>query len=428
MATNRFPILFITSSRIGDAVLSSGLLYRLAQEVPQARFTIVASTLTAPLFRDTPELARLITLEKKPFALHWFELWKQVQGRRWGVVVDLRGSGLSTFLRARRRAVRRAPPPGLDPVHKVIEAARVLQLEDDPPAPRLFVSAETQAAADDVLGLNDPKTSGPILAIAPAANWAGKAWPAERFAIVAAQLLAPDGPLPNGRLLMLGAAGDRATAEAVRRGIARGRLIDTVGRIDLLTAYACLKRVRLFIGNDSGLMHLAAAAGAPTLGLFGPSDDRLYAPWGENARALRGPRDFETFKKIDPELNQAVCHMFDLPVPWVAKAARALLDDTQPAFTPAGAAQSEPTPDPQAVLSAAASADSEPALSEPSFLFPAASKPARKGRGKVARIEPALGPEIEAGPAQSGGLNGRPEGETVSETVGETRGETAGDV
>jgi len=403
MATNRFPILFITSSRIGDAVLSSGLLQRLAQEVPNARFTIVASALTAPLFRDTPDLARLITLEKKPFALHWFDLWKQVQGRRWGVVVDMRGSGLTTFLRARRRAVRRAPPPGLDPVHKVVEAARVLQLEDEPPTPGLFVSPETQAAADEILGLNDPKVaSGPILAIAPAANWAGKAWPAERFAVVAGHLLAPDGPLPNGRLLMLGAAGDRPTAEAVRRGIARGRLIDTVGRIDLLTAYACLKRVRLFIGNDSGLMHMAAAAGAPTLGLFGPSDDRLYAPWGRYARTLRGPRDFETFQRLDPQLNQAVCHMFDLPVPWVTKAARALLDETEALFTPAGPPDVSPAVPPSAVVPPEA-AVADPTPSEPTFLFPAPLKIPRKSRSKPksAESEPATGPQPEAAEAES---------------------------
>jgi len=415
MATNRFPILFITSSRIGDAVLSSGLLQRLAHEVPTARFTIVASALTAPLFRDTPELARLITLEKKPFALHWFDLWRQVQGRRWGVVVDMRGSGLSTFLRARRRAVRRAPPPGLDPVHKVIEAARVLQLEDDPPPPGLFVSPETQATADEILGLNDPKTSGPILAIAPAANWAGKAWPAERFAVVAGQLLAPDGPMPNGRLLMLGAAADRPTAESVRRGIARGRQIDTVGRIDLLTAYACLKRVRLFIGNDSGLMHLAAAAGAPTLGLFGPSDDRLYAPWGEYARTLRGPRDFETFKKLDPDLNQAVCHMFDLPVPWVTKAARALLDDTESLFTPAGlpdvALAIAPPPPPPDLAHPAP---------EPSFLFQVPPKPPRKSRAKPKPAE--IKPEAEPEPAEA------EIPEAGVETGGETASEVAGDV
>ena len=325
MAPPRFPVLFVTASRVGDAVLSSGLIGRLAQEMPHARFTIVASPLTAPLFRDTPELDRVIALEKGPVGGHWVKLWRQVRGRRWGLIVDMRGSALARVLNARRRAVHRPLPAAMEPIHKVLEAARVLKLDDEPPSPHLFTSLETQAGADALLAGG----SGPILAIAPAANWVGKTWPAERFAVLAAELLAPTGPMANGRLLLLGGPSDRFAAEAVRRVIPRARLVDTVGRVDLLTAYALLRRARLFVGNDSGLMHLAAAAGAPTLGLFGPSDERLYAPWGPKARVQRGPRGFDAFKSIDPQLNQVVCHMFDLPTTWVLAAAKRLLEETE---------------------------------------------------------------------------------------------------
>ena len=324
MAAARFPVLFVTASRIGDAVLSSGLIARLVEEAPHARFTIAGSPLVLPLFRDTPGLDRLIPLEKRAGGLHWFDLWRQVRARRWGLVLDMRGSGLAPLLRARRRAVRRPLPPGQEPLHKVVEAARVLRLDDDPPAPHLFVSPHTQAEADALLG----EGAGPILAAAPAASWMGKAWPAERFSTLAAELLNEGGPLAGGRLLLLGGPEDKWVGEQVRRVIPRARLIDLVGRTDPLIAYAALRRARLFVGNDSGLMHLAAAAGAPTLGLFGPSDERLYAPWGPHARALRGPRPFDAFRAIDPQLNQAVAHMRDLPVAWVADAARALLADT----------------------------------------------------------------------------------------------------
>jgi ADP-heptose:LPS heptosyltransferase len=325
MAEPRFPILFITATRIGDAVLSSGLIKRLRDEIPHARFTIVAGPLAAPLFRDTPDLDRLIPMPKAKSGFHWFKLWRQVRGRRWGLVLDMRGSGMARMLRARRRAVRRSPPISLGPMHKVLEAARVLKIEDDVAAPFLFTSAETEAQAEALT-----KGTGPILAIAPAANWVGKTWPAERFAVLAAELLGPRGPMPGGRLMILGGPDDRWTCEIVRRSIPRERMIDLVGKVDLLTAYACLKRARLFVGNDSGLMHLAAAAGAPTLGLFGPSDDRLYGPWGPNARSIRGPRDFETFVKMDPTLSNAVCHMLDLPIEWVSRAARLLYADTEP--------------------------------------------------------------------------------------------------
>jgi ADP-heptose:LPS heptosyltransferase len=134
----------------------------------------------------------------------------------------------------------------------------------------------------------------------------------------------PGAPFAQGRLLILGGPGDERAAEPLRRSLARPRWIDLTGQADLLTAYACLQRARLYVGNDSGLMHLAAAAGAPTLGLFGPSDDRLYAPWGPFARAIRGPRVLDDFLAVDPHLNQPVCHMLDLSVSQVEAAARAL--------------------------------------------------------------------------------------------------------
>jgi ADP-heptose:LPS heptosyltransferase len=323
MAEKSFPILFISGTRIGDAVLSSGLIKRLLDEIPNARFTIVAGPVAAPLFLDTPNLEQVIEFRKKPNDAHWFELWWKVRGRRWGLIVDTRGSGLSRFLSTRKRAIyrRRNDVP---PVHKVIEAARLLQLEDDPPAPYLFTSPKTEAAANEIMG-----GRGPVLAIAPGANWVGKAWPAERFGELAARLLAPGAPLAGGRLLIVGATEDRDAAHSVKLAVSRDRIIGEPGQHSLLTTYACLKRVRLFVGNDSGAMHMAAAAGAPTIGLFGPSDDRLYAPWGPKARAVRSPRDVATIRKLDPDFNQAICHMFDLSVDVVVAAAARLLKETK---------------------------------------------------------------------------------------------------
>lgn len=324
MAASRFPILFITSSRIGDAVLSSGLVKRLMDEVPSARFTIVAGPLAAPLFAETPGLDALVSLEKRPLGLHWLDLWSRARRRRWGLIVDLRGSGLSRFLRRRKRAVHH---PSAGSAHKVVESARLLALEDDPPAPFLFTTAKTEARAAALTP--DP---APILAVAPAANWIGKAWPAERFAQVSRALLGADGVLAGGRLMLVGGPADQGVAQAVKTGMPSARVIDLTGRVDPLTAFACLKRARLFIGNDSGAMHLAAAAGAPTLGLFGPSDERRYAPWDASGAArtgvVRGPRSFEAIKAADPRLDQAICHMLDLAPARVLAAAESLIAKT----------------------------------------------------------------------------------------------------
>jgi ADP-heptose:LPS heptosyltransferase len=319
-----FPILFITATRIGDAVLSSGLIQRLIDEIPDARFTIVAGPDAAPLFAHVPGLDRVIVMEKVKSGAHWLELWRKVRHTSWGLIVDLRGSGISRFLSTKRRAIHRK---GGEPAHKVLEAARTLRIEDEPAPPHIFTDPDVETYAVELT-----RGTGPILALAPSANWIGKTWPAERFAQVAMRLLRdPYAPMQGGRLMVLGGPGDTKAANALR-DVARKGFIDLAGKADLVTAYACLKHARLFIGNDSGAMHLAAAAGTPTIGLFGPSDERLYAPWGDHARVVRGPRTYEQIKAVDPGFGQALCHMMDLPVESVVSAARELLKATDKTY------------------------------------------------------------------------------------------------
>jgi ADP-heptose:LPS heptosyltransferase len=328
MARGSFPILFITATNIGDAILSSGLIRRLSDEIPNARFTVVAGPAAAPLFNFLPNLDEVIVFAKQKDGSHWFDLWRKVRKRRWGLVVDLRGSAISRLISTKRRAVHRKT--GGETIHKVMEAARVLKIEDEPAAPYIYVPPEVETYAADLTA-----GQGPILAMAPAANWVGKTWPLERFSRVAMRLLGSDGPMRGGRLMVLGGASERKVVQGLKDCVPRHRFIDLAGQVDLVTAYACLQRARLFVGNDSGTMHLAAAAGAPTLGLFGPSDERRYAPWGPHTRVVRGGHSLEEILAIDPGRNQAVCHMMDLSVDRVYETARKLLADTEPKAPPA---------------------------------------------------------------------------------------------
>ena len=142
MSPAAFPILFITATRIGDAVLSSGLIKRLHDEIPNARFTIVAGPDAAPLFAHVPNLDRVIEMAKQRSGGHWLTLWRQVRHTRWGLVVDLRGSRISRFLTTRRRAIHTKSGP---PIHKVLEAARTLKIEDDPAPPYIFTGPGVEA-------------------------------------------------------------------------------------------------------------------------------------------------------------------------------------------------------------------------------------------------------------------------------------------
>ena len=109
MAPRRFPILFITQSRIGDAVLSSGLVKALVDEVEDARFTIVAERAHGAAVRRGPGLERVIVMRKAPGRR---PLAGPVAARcacgSWGLVVDLRGSAAGGDPAA---APARGPPP-----------------------------------------------------------------------------------------------------------------------------------------------------------------------------------------------------------------------------------------------------------------------------------------------------------------------------
>ncbi len=324
MGLGRDRVLFIAPGAIGDAILSSGALSRFVEREPQARFTIAASPASQGLFVDTPRLDDLIVIVKQRYERHWFDLWRRVGTRRWRAVIDMRGSGLAYALWAGRRFVwsPAARAPDAPPPHKVLEAARTIRALDDPPSPYLYTSAVTEARADALV-----VPGGPVLALAPATSWPPKTWPAERFAAVAVALLGPGGPLEGGRALVTGAKGDEEACAPIYAALPRSRIIDRVGS-DLLTTYACLKRCRLFIGNDTGPMHLAAAAGVPTLGLFGPSDERRYGPWGLRATVARGARSYdEAIARLSAH-GWAINGMTDLSVANVVAAAHALLERT----------------------------------------------------------------------------------------------------
>ena len=266
-------ILFITSNRLGDAVLSTGLLGRLVELYPQARFTVACGPVAAPLFRALPRLDRVLPLGKRRWAGHWLELWRRCIGTRWHLIVDLRDSAVSRLLLARRAVIAGRPDPRR---HRVDHLGTVLAMSPAP-APRLWFAGSDQATAHALI-----PDGVPVLALGPAANWRGKTWRAERFAAVAAHLTAAGGIFAEARVAVLAAENERAQAQPVLDAIAPERRLDLVGRTDPLIAGACLARCALFIGNDSGLMHLAAAVGTPTLGLFGPSRPEHYAPWGEH--------------------------------------------------------------------------------------------------------------------------------------------------
>jgi heptosyltransferase III len=309
-------ILFITSNRVGDTVLSTGLLAHLIGHHSDARITVVCGPIAVPLFAATPNVVRVIPFTKRRWALHWFRLWLGTIGTVWDLVVDLRGSALGYLLLAwDRRGLSRTDTP----MHQVVRLARALDLAD-PPSPHLWPGERHRAEARRLI----PDGSR-VLAVGATANWGGKQWPAEKFADAVRRLTAPGGVLAGARVAVFGATNERGAAEPLLAAIPAARKLDLVGKGDLLTAYACFERSAFYIGNDSGLMHMAAASGIPTLGLFGPSREDIYGPWGEHAASVRTPESLaEIVGKPGYDYRKSESHMASLSVDTVVAAAEQL--------------------------------------------------------------------------------------------------------
>lgn len=316
-APDLMKILFITATRIGDAVLSTGLLSHLLERHPGARVTVAAGPLAAPLFEGVPGLERVIVVDKRTRSLHWWTLYRKVALHRWDLAVDLRGSALAYFLwTGRRRVAGRSDPSE----HRVRELGRLFDL-DPPPSPRLWTVPRHESAAAALI-----PPGPPVLAIGPAANWRAKTWRAERFAELARRLTSASGLLAGARVAVMAAAHEGEQAAPLLAAIPAERRLDLVGRTDLLTAAAALRRAALYVGNDTGLTHVAAAVGTPTLALFGPSPAERFAPWGSRAAVVQTPlTPAQLMSSPDFHYLTADTLMDSLEVEAVEAAARKLL-------------------------------------------------------------------------------------------------------
>ena len=112
-------------------------------------------------------------------------------------------------------------------------------------------------------------------------------------------LTGPGGILPGARVAVFAAPGEEAQAAPVFESIPPDRRIDLIAKADPGTAAAALARCALYVGHDSGLMHCAAAAGTPTVGLFGPSWPHLYGPWGDHATFVSTPETYDELTAFD---------------------------------------------------------------------------------------------------------------------------------
>ncbi|BBP03672.1 hypothetical protein TPL01_23200 [Sulfuriferula plumbiphila] len=274
-------ILFVTLSNIGDAVMTTPVLAALRARYPQARFDIVADARSAALFEHFDALDEIILKHKNVRWRDQLVFVARLRRKRYDLIVDLRTDGLGWLLRAKRRLhkVKHHPPERHSVVRHFMAIAPLLGHIRPPPA-ELWIAPAIHARVAAWLQVLPGKR---WLALGPGANWEGKIWPARHFAALAQHCAGQ-----FDAVIFLGSAADTARVADIVRTLSLPCL-DLTGKSGLLEAAAVLQRATVFVGNDSGLGHLAGAVGTPTLTVFGPGEPLRYHPWGARARWLTAP-------------------------------------------------------------------------------------------------------------------------------------------
>lgn len=282
MSSAVHQILVVTLSNIGDAVMTTPVLETLHRRYPDAVVDLVADRRSAEVFAHCPYLGRIVIKEKRGGWRGTLQLIRSLRRTHYDLVVDLRTDGLAYLLRARRRLTKwqaKARGPHAVEAHMAVLAALG---DNDIPPTRIWLAPQLDAEASQRLQA-PPGTRW--LALGPGANWEPKIWPLAHFRDLAERL-----QNDFDAIVLLGGPNDAERCDFLARALPV-QTLNLAGRTTLLQAAAVLAHVRIFVGNDSGLGHIASAVGTPTLTLFGPGQPERYRPWGEHARWLVSPEN-----------------------------------------------------------------------------------------------------------------------------------------
>jgi heptosyltransferase-2 len=319
LVVEQSPILIVPYMWIGDFVRCHSVVKVARERWPARPIDYLTSTNNAPLVdympglrkgivwdlprrrlppRDYLALGRRLRQESYGTTLVMLRTWKSALAPflagipervgflgegRWGLLTELRRDEFQL-----RRMIDRCASLAL-PTGAALPA--------EWPLPELIVPPEEVSAWLTRRGFNP--AARPVVALAPGAVGDGKRWPTEHYTALAARLTAQ-----GIRIWVVGSPNETPLAQAIMA--AGGRRVTDLTGSDLRNAILALKAADAAVSNDSGLMHVAAALGTPTVALFGPTDRALVGPLNPLAAVVHPPSDGPC-----PQCGAAGCQRID---------------------------------------------------------------------------------------------------------------------
>lgn len=330
-------VLVVKLRYIGDVLLTTPFLRALRRGFPDARVTVLVNPGTGEVLRHNPDVDEVISFPRTGL-IPQVQCYRELRARGFDCVVDLTDGDRSAFIsfmtgarvrigfnhenRLRGRLYSRCVEAAYDAVHVIDYHAMALPslgLSRECGDPVLPLSGEDHERAHHVVeSLQLDRTRWVM--IHPAARYWFKAWPPDRFAALG------DAFHERGfQVALVGSPEERPIGTEILQ-TAKRPMISLIGNTRLLELAALMTRCRLFIGNDAGPMHMAAAVGCPVVALFGPSNPAVWAPRGKHVTTIHKGLDCRECFHPGCFRGEQGC-MKLITVDEVLKEATALLED-----------------------------------------------------------------------------------------------------
>ena len=284
-------ILFICSNLIGDTILSSGAINHIINQNQEAKLTFVVGPTAAPLLKNYKNIENIIIFKKRKLNLHWLDIFQKTCSIKWDIIVDFRSSALSLLLKNNKKYIFKK----LHSIHHIQQLNSSFGFEC---SNLLIPSSDDEANKVN----NHLDNSFKHVVIFPGGNWTPKLWSPENYNETMKLLIDKYNKV---KFILVGSLKEKDKFyNLLTKDIKENLIIDLFGyNLTLTSAY--MKKSDIFIGNDSGLMHLAVASKLRVISLFGPTNNTVYGPFGDKNVVIRTEETYDYFKSIKIDENKS---------------------------------------------------------------------------------------------------------------------------
>ena len=263
-------ILFVSLSNIGDAVMTIPTLIYLKKKHPSAKFDLICDARSVEIFQFFPSINKIYIRDKKGGISYQLRFIRKIRQTNYDLAVDLKTDFLLWFFRAKRK-IHKVNNKSLHSVEK--HFISICSNLKEIPDPKIYIPTKLQNNIKKMF----PSNKGKTITLALGANSNHKVWPTENYVRLLKLL-----KIQFKNIILIGSKNEMDKAQLFKKLYTK-KVYDFCGKLTLLETASVIKKSDFFIGNDSGLGHIAGAVNIKSFIIFGDGEPDRYRPWGNKS-------------------------------------------------------------------------------------------------------------------------------------------------